>query len=148
MSSILIQSPSFEMVKCDSCVNPVPLALAYRIEDAAHGDRHMLACSLRCANDIALKLEQIAHERSQKEPLAKSARDLSKLHMNVQSFVPLHQAHELAVRKNELYEAIQIVEGCGASPELTEAVVRLGARAQHISDDLASICAAAFFWGK
>ena len=74
--------------------------------------------------------------------------DLSKLKMNMTSYVPLHQAHELAVRQNELYEAMQIVEQCGASPELTEAVNRLGERLRHIQADLTSAVTEAAFWAK
>lgn len=73
-------------------------------------------------------------------------RDLSKLRMNMTSYVPLHQAHELAVRQNELYEAMQIVEQCGASPELTEAVVRLGNRLRHIQAGLTSAVQGAIVW--
>ena len=72
--------------------------------------------------------------------------DMSKLRMNMMSYVPLHQAHELAVRQNELYEAMQIVEQCGASPELTEAVTRLGERLRHIQADLVSAVIDASMW--
>jgi hypothetical protein len=60
--------------------------------------------------------------------------------IHITSYVPLHQAHELAVRQNELYEAMLIVERCGASPELTEVVVRLGDRLRQIQADLKSTC--------
>ena len=60
--------------------------------------------------------------------------------MDITRYVPLHQAHELGVRLSELYEAIQIVEGCGCSPELTEAVARLGERMRQVQADLMSAC--------
>ena len=72
--------------------------------------------------------------------------DLNKLRMNMTSYVQLHQAHELAVRQNELYEAMRIVEQCGASLELTEAVTRLGDRLRRIQADLMSAVAEASMW--
>lgn len=63
-------------------------------------------------------------------------RERPNLMMNITRYVSLHQAHELAVRQNELYEAMLIVEQCGASEELTEAITKLGERMRHIQDDL------------
>ena len=66
--------------------------------------------------------------------------DYPRLKMNMLSHEPLQRAHELAVRQNELYEAMQIVERCGASPELTEAVTRLGERLRSVQADMAAAC--------
>lgn len=40
----------------------------------------------------------------------------------------LGMAYNTSIRQNELYIAIQLVESCGASPELTDAVMKLGER--------------------
>lgn len=74
--------------------------------------------------------------------------DFPMLRMNMLSHVPLQKAHELAVRQNELYEAMQIVERCGASPELTEAVVRLGERLRSVQAEMVSASKEAIGHGK
>ena len=60
--------------------------------------------------------------------------DMSKLRINVESYPNLGKAHELSVRKNELYVAMKLVESCGASRELTDAVTKLGERMRMIDD--------------
>ena len=50
---------------------------------------------------------------------------------NVSRYKGLRDAYEAALRQNELYHAMVIVEQCGASPELTEAITRLGARLEE-----------------
>ena len=47
---------------------------------------------------------------------------------NISRYTGLRTAFEVALRQNELYQAMQIVEQCGASVELTEAINRLGKR--------------------
>lgn len=55
---------------------------------------------------------------------------------NVERFMPLARAYELGVRQNELYLAMLTVEQCGASPELTEAIMRLGKRMNELQAQL------------
>ncbi len=55
---------------------------------------------------------------------------------NLMAHVKTQEAYELALRRNELYNAIQIVESCGAHPLLTDAVVKLGERMNMLRADL------------
>lgn len=60
--------------------------------------------------------------------------------VDVTRYQPLQRAHELAVRQSELYEAMIIVEQCGASPEMTAAVTKLNERMRSIQAGIVSAC--------
>lgn len=92
------------------------------IEMQDMGDKRVLWLCERCRHHIAQGLER---EKKPMQPIT--------LHMT--SYQPLTSALEYAVRKNEIQEAIWIVEKCGASPELTAAVMALGERMNQLDNE-------------
>lgn len=59
--------------------------------------------------------------------------------LNMDTYKKLAKAHELAVRQEELYQAMLIVEQCGASVELTNAIIRLGNRMTELQSGIKTI---------
>ena len=112
------------MVDCEFCGSGEDV----EAQDMGEG-RTMLLCA-SCRANIASNEEratELNRERA-KEAASRVNPAMGLEFKNTARWEPLGQAYAMSLRLTECHLAIAIVEECGASPELTEAITRLSQR--------------------